>query len=169
MFPGVEAWHEAGHALVARLLGGTVRCVTLESELDEHGGHTEVLWSEGAGRAVGPGAERQQARREALVALAGPIAERLHADEGPLEDLEARELLSSWRGDEREFLEAVARFEPDPAQRTAAARHLTGTLVGLLDDVEVQERLARVADALEAHGTLDEALFDEAAGFSERA
>jgi hypothetical protein len=166
MFPQVEAWHEAGHALVARLLGGTVRTVTLESELCDHAGHTEVLWE-----APGPGvaAARRQARREALVALAGPIAEQLHADSEPLEPFEVALRLNSWRGDEQAFERALAAHEPDPAARPAVARRLAIELFDLLSDPDMHERVARIADALDAHQTLDEALFDEAAGFSERA
>ena len=88
MPPGPEAWHEAGHALAAHLLGGAVREVTLESELDGFEGHVAVQW--------GPVGDREEARRSALVALAGPVAELVFRGDDVLADPGA---LSAWRAD----------------------------------------------------------------------
>ena len=64
-----SAYHEAGHVLIAHLLGGEVLETTLETELDGHRGHTQVAW-----RGLASG---DLARASAFVALAGPIAETL--------------------------------------------------------------------------------------------
>ena len=40
----IAAYHEAGHVLVAHLLGGQVVETTLESERADHVGHTAVAW-----------------------------------------------------------------------------------------------------------------------------
>ena len=91
MRPPFAAWHEAGHAVIAHCLGGEVRLVTLETELEGHEGHTEVAWHDMAGA--------DPDRRSASVALAGPLAEVLVRNGGEREDLLA---LSSWRGDWQE-------------------------------------------------------------------
>ena len=44
MYPGPICWHEAGHAFAAQLCGAEVQLVTIESDLDEHQGHTEIAW-----------------------------------------------------------------------------------------------------------------------------
>jgi hypothetical protein len=89
MSPGPEAWHEAGHALVAHLLNGVVRELSLESELDGLAGHAAVQWPEAV-------TEQEAARRHAFVALAGPVAELVFRGEDVLRDPHA---LSTWRGD----------------------------------------------------------------------
>lgn len=158
MTAGLEALHEAAHALVAHLVGARVVWVTLESDREGHEGHVEVDW---ACVSAGP---RELARLSAMVALAGPVAE-LHGRGAEL--LEDPSVLSSWRGDWQEAraslsrIEGVERVESELEQRLL---ELVGELHALFADPRTDERLARVADALEAHGALDENLLADVLG-----
>ena len=151
MHPGPEAWHEAGHALIAHALGGSVREVTLESERDGHDGHTAVEWLRVT--------TDEEARRQATVALAGPVAELTLHDE---EIVDNPNVLSSWRGDWDVAEAELTRLHPDAAEREAALRAILRELYAFFEDERNREALARVADALDAHQTLDEALFADA-------
>jgi len=153
MSPGSEAWHEAGHALAAHLLGGVVREVTLESESDDFEGHVAVEWSSAAAG--------EEARRLATVALAGPVAELVFRGEDVLVD---PGVLLAWRGDWDEADAQLARLHADAPEREEARRAILRELHGFFDEAGNYERLARLADALDAHVTLDEALFAEALG-----
>lgn len=160
MPPGPEAWHEAGHALAAHLLGGRVREVTLESEREGTEGHVSVEWDRGS--------MQDEARRSAAVALAGPVAELVYraatGDPGGQDLLEDAEALSTWRGDWDEARGQLERLHRDPDRVERARRELLAELYGRFEDARGYEQLARLADALDAHDTLDEGLFLEALG-----
>lgn len=147
MYPDAACWHEAGHAYIAHLLGGRVQEVSIESELDDHEGHTAIAWDAGPGLA----------RCSALVALAGPVAELLYREAEP-----APAELRAWRGDWAEAEARCAELEADPSARPGLLHTLIGELVATLEDPGHWERMARVADGLHAHGTLDESLFGDA-------
>ena len=149
MSPGPEAWHEAGHALAAHLLGGVVRELTLESERDDFDGHVAVEWP--ATKAA------LHARRLALVALAGPVAELMFRGAVP-----NAAVLSAWRRDWAEAEAQLAHLEADPSRRVAMRHGILRELYESFDDVDNYEQLARLADALDAHGTLDDVLFQDA-------
>ena len=151
--PDARAWHEAGHALAAHLLGGVVREVTLESERDESEGHVAVEWSSAPAH--------ESAMRSAMVALAGPVAELVFRGEDVLDDPWE---LSTWRGDWDEAESQLSELHPDEDQREAARREILLKLYRAFGEADGYESPARLADALDAHGTLDEALFDEAVG-----
>lgn len=138
--PTTAAYHEAGHALMAHRLGGRVLEVSLEDEDDGLHGRTSIRWRAAAGA--------EQSRRSALVALAGPLAE-LHW-RGDLDDADA---LSAWRADWREVRHALA-VHHDQDSDTLLQNWLAEVRQVLTDAAE-WERLCRLADALEAHGTLD--------------
>ncbi|MEM9800463.1 MAG: hypothetical protein AAGA20_09055 [Planctomycetota bacterium] len=139
--------------MAAHLCGGTVREVTLESELDGHGGHVAVEWRQAG--------QTETARRSLTVALAGPVAELIHRGEEICDDAEA---LSTWRGDWDEAEAQLERLHSDPAERDATRWKVLAELWSAFDDAEGYERLARLADALDAHETLDEDLFLDALG-----
>lgn len=141
------AYHEAGHVLMAHLLGGNVVSVTLESEDDAMGGVTTVRWSSDNH------SDRQ--RCSALVALAGPLAEARWRGEAI-----ALDAFTAWRGDWQEVEQAlVAQAQgSDPIK---LLHQWLGKVRQQFDDPLIWEVLCRVADALEAHGTLDEDLLDD--------
>lgn len=141
------AYHEAGHVLMAHLLGGNVTLATIESEDEELQGTTIVRWHGLAHN------ERQ--RHSALVAIAGPIAEARWRGEAMTLDA-----FSAWQADWHEIQTALtALAEPDEQENLL--RQWLGEVHRQLDDPHVWEGLCRVADALEAHATLDDDLLDD--------
>ncbi|MDA1265753.1 MAG: hypothetical protein O2816_11795 [Planctomycetota bacterium] len=149
----VAAWHEAGHALAAHLCGGVVRELTLESEFEGLEGHVAVAW---------PVADRvEDARRQVLVALAGPIAELVHRGEALQDDAS---VLQAWRQDWQRTAEHLARLSCEPAERIALRDQMVTRLFATFEDPLGYERLARIAEALDAHGLLDADACAEALG-----
>lgn len=142
------AYHEAGHAVMARWLGGRVLSCSVEDEDDRVHGTTTVDW-----RRL-PAGERQRA--VALAALAGPVAEARWRG-----DMELLESLAAWESDWRLAMSALAQVVA-PAERAPLLRQFAREAAAKFEDPEAWELLCRVADALLAHGTLDEGLFADA-------
>ena len=69
------AYHEAGHAVIASILGGKVVSVSIESESPEVDGDAVVAWNRGGRN------DREIALDDIRVAIAGPIAEMVYAGE----------------------------------------------------------------------------------------
>ena len=141
-------YHEAGHAMIAHWIGGTVLMCTIETEDDTLGGRTSVEW-----RGLST-AERR--RCSALVALGGPIAEAHHR-----RDLDLLESSAAWEADWREIATALAA-QPPSSRREQTLRGWIAEVARQLEDPNQWERLCRVADALAAHETIDRALFLDA-------
>ena len=150
MPPDAEAWHEAGHALAAHMLGGRVREVTLESDRTGFEAHAAVEW-----RCL---SDSMDARRMAMVALAGPVAEFVFRGEDLLDDPGA---LFAWRDDWDEAQAQLAKIHESEEEIEQARRAILVELRKRFDEEHGYECLARIADALDAHETLDEALFLE--------
>lgn len=153
MAPYAEAWHEAGHAVAAHLYGGRVRLLTLESPDENQDGAAAIEWGD-----MDP---RRLARCTAAVALAGPLAELAFGDSG---DWESAGLHAAWRSDWEEAEASLVRLESEPNAREELRRALVREVRSLLDVPAAQDAVIRVADALDAHRTLDEGLFEDAAG-----
>lgn len=145
--PAIACYHEAGHAYLAHRLGGRVVAVTIEAEDDGVMGRTTVHWR------VRDEAERR--RCVALAALAGPVAEARFRGE-----LSSLRELTAWRADFREVQQAL-RAEGPPATHAALLQRWLLRVRQELDDPDGWERLCRIADQLEAHGTLDEDLLGD--------
>ena len=141
------AYHEAGHVLVAHLLGGEVLITTVESDRDDHAGHTSVAWRDRSAEEL--------ARCSALVAMAGPVAEALWRGED-VYDAD----LSAWRADHDEVERALAALA-EPAERASLRQRLLLEVATQLQDPAAWQGLCCIADALDAHGTLDAALLQE--------
>lgn len=148
--PEEDAWHEAGHAVVAHALGARIVCLTLEAEEEDFQGRATVEWP-----AASP---RDHAARSAQVALAGPIAELIHFGAGAPDALEQAR---AWEADWLEVERCAETVAPDPEERTAWIERWFRAVEALISPPPMQERIARVADALDAHGTLDETLFED--------
>jgi len=146
----VEAWHEAAHGVVARLLGGDVRWLTLEADEVEFGGRSEIAWP--------PASALEHASLSARVALAGPIAELERFGD---DDLGDPRVLSAWEADWAEVERCAGLVAQDEEERRSAIRTWMAEVRGLLRQPDVEELVARVADALEAHRTLDGTLFED--------
>lgn len=146
----LAAYHEAGHVVVAHLVGGRVVEASIESEHDGHRGHTQVVWSNASTDEVRVGS--------ALAALGGPIAETLWLGDEP--DASA---LGAWRADWEEVEAALADAASDE-DRDALRSSWIARVVSALRDPVAWERACRVADHLEAHGTLEEDQIEDLLG-----
>ena len=137
--------------------------MTLESERDELEGHARVAWPAHPVPPDLPGTpwipDMCRERRMATVALAGPVAELVFRGEDVLAEPEA---VATWRGDWLEAEAQIARMHATPDARERERDAILAELRDMFDDPVGYERLARIADALDAHGTLDGRLFLEA-------
>ncbi len=149
--PGALEWHEAGHAVVAHLLGAEIYEVTLESDDDAFSGRVSAAWH---GRSP-----KDAATSSGCAALAGPLAELSFEGQVDPEDSGIR---AAWNGDWQEVERCAALVEPDPELRTDVIRAWIERVEALVEEPRTDELIARVADALSAHGTLDETLFLDA-------
>ena len=100
--------------------------------------------------------ERQ--RCSALVALAGPLAEARWRGETITLDA-----FLAWRGDWLEVQQALTSQAKD-GDPTKLLHQWLAEVRQQFDDPLVWEILCRIADALEAHATLDEDLLDDVLG-----
>ena len=141
------AYHEAGHALMALLLGGEVRQVTIEPDNDDgplRQGDTQVLWRRSRM------SEREFAAISVQVSLAGPVAEMLYTGD-PFHPA----LVAEWAEDWREAWEAASLLQPLKRPRLKYLEQASIALHRQLDEEALWAALAALADHLLAHATLD--------------
>ena len=145
--PELIAYHEAGHALMAILLGGEVRLVTIEPDNDdgpERQGDTQVLW-----RRSGM-SDREFAEKAIQVSLAGPVAEMIYSG-----DPYHPGLIAEWAADWDEAWGSASLIHRDERQRLAFLEQTSIGLYRQLRQVEMWAALAALADNLLAHETLE--------------
>ena len=141
------SYHEAGHVLMAHLLGGRVVGASIEPDEEDLMGQTAIEWA-----GLDP---VERSRRSAMVALAGPVTEAWWRGEAT-----ALDALTSWRADWQE-VERALRIVPAGEREQTLRGWVADVRSELLNDV-AWECVCRVADMLEAHGTLDETLVEDA-------
>lgn len=140
------AYHEAGHALIATLLGGRVKSVTIAPDDDDgprRFGDTQVHWR----RSV---SERDLHEHGIRVALAGPVAEMLYSGD-PFHPGTVAEWASDWQA----AWELAEPFFPDHRKRLAYLEEVTRQLHRQLDAAPHWSAVAALADHLLAHETLE--------------
>lgn len=145
------AYHEAGHAYVAILLGGRVERVTLEPDYDDgprREGDVQVAWHDAM-------SERELARRDILVSLAGPICESILRGEDSPEEPTPIESVPEWRADLMAAAQAASLWETHPVRHRAAIRAAETELRTLLSQDGHWAVVAAIADELTAHETLE--------------
>jgi ATP-dependent Zn protease len=145
--PELIAYHEAGHALMALLLGGTVDQVTIEPDNDDgptRQGDTRVLWRR---RRVG---DKDFAKKSVQVSLAGPVAEMIYSG-----DPYHPGLVAEWADDWREAWRAAGLLHFDERQRLAYLERVTLELYSRLKEDTHWAAIASLADHLLAHETLE--------------
>jgi ATP-dependent Zn protease len=143
----LTAYHEAGHALMALLLGGEVRHVTLEPDNDDgpaRQGDTQVLW-----RRSGI-SDKEFAKNAVRVSLAGPVAEMIYSG-----DPYHPGLVAEWAADWREAWSAAAALLGCEQQRLDYLERVSIQLYRRLKEEEMWAALASLADHLLAHETLE--------------
>ena len=107
--PEIIAYHEAGHALMAVLLGGKVQQVTIDPDDDDgpaRQGDTQVVW-----RRSGVN-DKEFAKMAVQVSLAGPVAEMIYSGD-PFHP----GLVAEWAADWQEAWKVAEPLYPDERQR----------------------------------------------------
>jgi ATP-dependent Zn protease len=143
----IVAYHEAGHVLLAVLLGGRIRSVTIEPDRDDgpaRYGDSQILWPRGLWSA------REQAEKDVQVALAGPVAEMIHTGD-PFHP----GLVAEWSADWQAAWIAAAPFMADEVQRLRHLEQVSIRLHRQLSRDDYWAALAAVVDHLLAHDTLE--------------
>jgi ATP-dependent Zn protease len=141
------AYHEAGHAFMAVMLGARVRSVTIEPDDDDgprRFGDTQIVWRRSRL------SEREFRERALQVALAGPVAEMLYTG-----DPYHPGLVAEWANDWQSAWELAEPIHVDPRQRLAYLESVTGELYRLIDAEPNWSAVAALADHLLAHDTLE--------------
>ncbi len=149
----ITAWHEAGHAVVAVMLGGVVDTVSVELPDEESAGVTGVFWGKG------PDA-RSQCINDIHVALAGPIAEMIF-----IGDYDYLRIKQEHAVDWKVVAMAVERLGIDAV---AAQKLLTSIATGLYERLRediVWSAVADIAERLELDGTIDGDTVNDLVGF----
>lgn len=151
----VTAYHEAGHILLAEWYGGRVIFASILPS-DDLGirahGLTRALWRP-------TNAPHKRGIHLARVALAGPAAELIYTDEQY-----EPQLLQEWWTDWLAADAAIQQSENRPMTEPERAQQLSQTvyqLIELFSKDENWDRVAVVADHLEAHETLEEDQLNE--------
>jgi ATP-dependent Zn protease len=143
----IVAYHEAGHALMALVLGGEVQIVTIDPDRDDgphREGDTQVLWRRSRD------GEKEYARKAVEVSLAGPVAEMIYSG-----DPYHPGLVAEWAADWREAWEAAMPLFADERKRLRYLEDVSIRLYHRLQDEDLWAALASLADHLLAHETLE--------------
>ncbi|GAA4434886.1 cell division protein FtsH [Bremerella cremea] len=149
----VNAYHEAGHALMALMVGARVRYVTLEPEWDDgpdRFAEIRVEWP------LDRFTRKQLYEKMVLVALAGPVAEMIHNEE-PLHP----GFVAEWAGDWEAAWIATGNFLYSNQKRVVYLESTTRTIYDLLGQDHHWAALAAIVDNLIAHETLDGEVVEE--------
>jgi ATP-dependent Zn protease len=143
----IVAYHEAGHALMALILGGEVQLVTIEPDHDDgpqRQGDTQVLWRRTRM------SERDFAVRAVQVSLAGPVAEMIYAG-----DPYHPALVSAWAADWRAAWSSAAVLHAGDRQRLVYLEQTSIQLYRRLKQDDHWAAVAALADHLLAHESLE--------------
>ncbi len=153
----LTAYHEAGHACMAIMLGGSVCRLTIEPEWDDgpdRCGDTQVIWP------VRRFSSRELCLRKAQTALAGPVAEMIYSGNAfhPA-------FVAPWRCDWQIAAEQLASVAPSPQRLVHVLEETTRQLYQNLRREPVWPAIAALADELLAHQTLEEQSITETIRF----
>ena len=143
----LTAYHEAGHAFMATILGAKVRSVTIEPDNDdgpERFGDTQIVWKRSRF------SEREFCERAIQVSLAGPVAEMLYSG-----DPYHPGLVAEWANDWQSAWEQAEVLFVEPRQRLAYLESITVMLYRQIDAEPNWSAVAALADTLLAHETLE--------------
>ena len=148
----IVAYHEAGHALVAHILGGKVKQITIDPDNDdgpERFGDTEIRWKRTTD-------ETQLLQNVIQVSLAGPVAEMIYSG-----DPYHPGLVPEWAADWREAWDAAQHLFPEERKRLQYLEQVSVELYHRMKRDDFWEALAAIADHLLAHDTLEADEFRE--------
>ena len=138
----ITAMHEAGHAVVAVLLGGVVESVTIEVPDQLAAGATGVVWQETSAR--------DQCINDMRVALAGPIAEMVFL--GEYDHLRIKqEHVVDWEI----VSNALKRLTLSDREAEKLVTSVANELYHRIGETEVWAAINDVAERLTLDGTID--------------
>ena len=146
----ITAYHECGHAVMARHVGAVVTHITIEPEPGQgRYGDTQIQWA-------GDWRENRDSRqRAAMVALAGPAAEMIHR-QTPYHP----GLVAEWAEDWRLAWTAYEPLAREERQRLKVLEQVTQLVFDHLYQDGVWAAVAALADELEAHESLDREMIE---------
>ena len=145
----VIAYHEAGHALLAERFGAHVLSITIQPDADDgprRHGETVIAWPTSSAQ------PKQFAIQQAKVALAGPVTEMIYCD------LQYEiEVIQEWWADWLVASKSLRQLKPGlgDAEVLLLIEKLVADLIPWFSRDDVWDRVARLADELEAHETLE--------------
>ena len=145
--PELIAYHEAGHAIVAHLLGGRVKQITIDPDNDdgpERYGDTQVRWRKVSN-------EKLFAQNVVQTCLAGPVAEMIYSG-----DPYHPGVVPEWAADWRDAWEAAEVLFANERQRLSYLEQVSIDLYHRMKRDDFWAALASLADHLLAHETLEE-------------
>jgi ATP-dependent Zn protease len=154
----VCAYHEAGHALLAIKLGGSVHRLTIEPEQDDgplREGDVEVHWP-----AEIVQDKRDLWQRSIQVALAGPAAEMIYIGE-----VYHPGRVQAWSSDWHTAAELATHLVRGAHPQLTFLEQTTAALVRELSKDRWWNALAAIADELLAHETLEREEIAEVVAF----
>lgn len=143
----VSAYHEAGHALMAIVVGARVRSVTIDPDWDDgpsRHADTQVEWP------VDEFEQPEFCEKSVQVALAGPVAEMIYTGD-PFHP----GLVSEWAGDWKTAWQAAESIIPADRKRLSYLEQSSIQLHSVLSSENYWEAIAAIADELLAHETLE--------------
>ncbi len=148
----LTAYHEAGHALVAHLLGARVKSVTIDPDNDDgpaRTGDTQMRWKRSL-------SERVYAQNVVQVCLAGPVSEMIYSD-----DPYHPGMIPEWAADWREAWNAAQVLVSEERQRLQHLEDVSIWLPHRMRRDDFWSALAAVADHLLAYETMESREFAE--------
>jgi ATP-dependent Zn protease len=151
------AYHEAGHAVAAVYLGGTVRSLTIDPDRDDgpaRFGDAQIEWHRRSLTA------KEFQHKLVLVALAGPVAEMIYTGD-PLHP----GFVAEWADDWHNAWQAAEPIMPDERLRLAFLEEAAKQLHELLQQDDRWAAIAALADELVAHETLEAEQIHEVVAF----
>jgi hypothetical protein len=142
------AYHEAGHCVMAVMLGGVVEVATIVPDLDElpkRYGDVRVRWNSPPGW-----------KKQVLVALAGPAAEMVFRQE-PLHP----GFVQEWSEDWKIAWELSNQPATNERKRVLLLEQISQELYQVFGRDDVWNSAAAIADELLAHETIYQEQIDE--------
>ena len=141
------AFHEAGHAFAAVMVGARVISVTIDpdaNDLPDRFGDTEVGWDRQQF------SDREFAEKFALVSLAGPVAEMIMTG-----DRWHPALLPEWAGDWNHAMHSAQQLFDDQQRCVQFLERMAVELHQVFSRDDVWSFIGAIVDDLMAHETLE--------------